>query len=110
MAGIQKPFTPLTAEAADRLPGHMGVYELGDGDGRVLRIGYAGGRSRYGLRGEVQQAMASSAATGFRIEVTTAYLTRYQELMMRHIALCGARPAENEDEPSLRFGRLSPGG
>lgn len=95
-------------EAVAELPGHMGVFELADADGRVLRIGYAGGRSRFGLRGEIEAALtATPDAAAFRIEVTTAYLTRYQELLMVHVADHGALPVANSDEP-MRLGRLSP--
>jgi hypothetical protein len=85
----------------------MGVYELGDAAGAVIFVGYAGGRSRFGLRGEIEaQAARFAAASGFRYEVTTAYLTRYQELLMAHRADFGTLPAGNGDVPGL--GRLSP--
>lgn len=90
------------------LPGHMGVFELADSDGRVLFVGYAGGRSRFGLRGEIQAAVGMlPGATGYRYEVTTAYLTRYQELLMAHRARDGALPPGNGEVAGL--GRLSPG-
>jgi len=86
----------------------MGVYELADATGAVLRIGYAGGRSRFGLRGEIAAAASALAgARAFRYEVTTAYLTRYQELLMLHQADHGRLPPHNPPEPGL--GRLSPG-
>ena len=96
------------AREAAGLPGHMGVYELADAAGRVIYIGCAGGRSRFGLRGEVQDALARiQGASRFRIEITTAYLTRHRELLMRHRAAHGELPAANEPVPGL--GRLSPG-
>jgi hypothetical protein len=96
------------ARLAAALPGHMGVYELADDAGRVIYIGCAGGRSRFGLRGEVQDALARiDGASRFRIEITTAYLTRHRELLMRHQAVHGGLPAANEPVPGL--GRLSPG-
>jgi len=42
-----------------------------------------------------------------RYEVNTAYLTRYQELLMTHRADHGALPPGNAEE-KLRLGRLSP--
>jgi len=106
---MPKSFKALSAEAVEALPGHMGVFELADDDDEVLFIGYAGGRSLFGLRGEVNEVMARTRATQFRVEVTTAYLTRYRELLMRHRAAHGALPAENNERDGGRLGRLSPG-
>lgn len=89
------------------LPGHMGVFELTDAAGAVIYLGYAGGRSLFGLRGEIESAAGRLDAEGFRYEVTTAYLTRFQELLMLHEARHGRLPAGNDPVPGL--GRLSPG-
>lgn len=90
------------------LPGHMGVFELADSSGSVLFVGFAGGRSRFGLRGEIEAAVGAQAgAARYRYEVTTAYLTRYQELLMAHRALSGILPPGNGAVAGL--GRLSPG-
>ncbi|HEX7035544.1 MAG TPA: hypothetical protein VF210_07205 [Pseudomonadales bacterium] len=95
-------------EAIDRLPGHMGVFELADQTGAVLYVGYAGGRSRFGLRSEIADALGRFPdAALVRYEVTTAYLTRWQELLMAHRADRGALPPGNADVSGL--GRLSPG-
>jgi len=103
-----KPWSPCEPGVLERLPGHMGVYELADADGTVLLIGYAGGRSRFGMRGEIAAAVERTpGAARFRYEVTTAYLTRYQELLMVHQAEFGWLPPGNAPEPGL--GRLSPG-
>ncbi|MEZ5559135.1 MAG: hypothetical protein R3E86_11435 [Pseudomonadales bacterium] len=102
---IDKLWQP--AADADALPGHMGVFELADAAGTTLLIGYAGGRSLFGLRGEVARALSENPqARSFRIEVTTAYLTRYQELLMWHQARYGALPGGNPPVPGL--GRLHP--
>lgn len=86
----------------------MGVFELADDQGRVVFVGYAGGRSRFGLRGEITSAFDTVAgARQYRYEVTTAYLTRYQELLMTHQATYGALPPGNG--PVAGLGRLSPG-
>lgn len=103
--GIDKPWQPLGGLAD--LPGHMGVFELSDRAGAVLFVGVAGGRSRFGLRGEIQAATARlPEAAGYRLEVTTAYLTRYQELLMAHRSGHGGWPPGNDPVPGL--GRLSP--
>ncbi len=102
---LDKPWQDLADSNA--LSGHMGVFELGDAQGKVLYIGFAGGRSRFGLRGEVAAAAARvPAARRYRCEVTTAYLTRWQELLMVHHADHGALPLCNDKVPGL--GRLSP--
>jgi hypothetical protein len=103
---LHKPWRPCAALNA--LPGHMGVFELADADGAVIYVGYAGGRSRFGLRGEIEAAVARmDGCSGYRYEITTAYLTRYQELLMAHQAARGSLPRGNAPVPGL--GRLSPG-
>jgi hypothetical protein len=106
---ITKPFTPFNEEEVARLPGHMGVFELGDENGNVLYIGFAGGLSLFGLRGELRALIGNSSATGFRCEVNTAYLTRYQELLMAHVAEHDRLPVENSEDGMPTLGRLSPG-
>lgn len=103
---LDKPWR--RCEAIDGLPGHMGVFELADHAGAVLYVGYAGGRSRFGLRSEIEHAVARFPdAALLRYEVTTAYLTRWQELLMAHRADRGALPPGNAEVTGL--GRLSPG-
>lgn len=102
---LTKPWQP--AASARVLPAQLGVYQLADADGRILYVGYAGGRSRMGLRGTVSEACAEiPGAHCFRVEVTSAYLTRYRELLMAHVADHGQLPEANAPEPAL--GRLSP--
>ncbi len=103
---LDKPWLPLDAAAG--LPGQLGVFELADDAGQLQYIGCAGGRSRFGLRSEVPAAAERiPGARRFRVEVTMAYLTRHQELLMAHQADEGALPPHNEPQP--RLGRLSPG-
>jgi hypothetical protein len=105
---MTKPWRTLTAEAVRGLPGQLGVFQLGDADGTVIYIGYAGGRSLFGLRSAVDEArVAIAGATQFRHEVTMQYLSRYKELLMLHVADNGKLPAQNRDAPSS-LGRLSP--
>jgi len=106
---LTKPWQPLTAEAVRALPGQLGVYQLDDGEGRILYIGYAGGRSLFGLRSAIAEAQArlGAAARRFRYEVNQQYMSRYEELLMLHIADHGALPPENCDAPR-KLGRLSP--
>ena len=105
---LTQPWQALTREAIDALPGQLGIFELADERGRVLYIGYAGGRSLFGLRSEVARAHARlPAARGFRCEITMQYLTRHRELLMLHVADHGALPEDNRSE-ELHLGRLSP--
>lgn len=90
------------------LGGHMGVYMLRSADGEVILIGFAGGKSPFGLRGELRaQLEKAQEATWFRCEVTTSYLSRYYELLMTHLYDHGTLPRDNQDDPQ-RLGRLHP--
>lgn len=111
MTGVRldKPWVDLTAENVARLAGELGVYHLADAEGRVLRIGYAGGRSLFGLRGELRAALVAREGERFRTEVTAQYLSRYEELLMIHVADHGWLPTGNAAESRRRIGRLSPG-
>jgi hypothetical protein len=102
---MTKPFQPLTEEAVRRLPGQLGVFELAADDGEVRRIGYAGARQPFGVRSALEPFVGRYPA--FRWECTTAYLTRWQELLMVHKASHdGALPPDNPESPG-QFGRLS---
>lgn len=107
---MTKCWQPLTAGEVRALTGQLGVYELADAAGTVVFIGMAGGRSLFGLRGEVEKALASppAGASQFRVEVNQQYLTRHQELLMLYVADHGALPVANRDAPPARLGRLSP--
>jgi hypothetical protein len=107
---IRRPWQDLTGEAVARVQGQLGVYELADAAGRTVRIGYAGGKSLFGLRGELEARLREGEATRFRYEVNTAYLTRYQELLMVYAARHGGElPPANRAAPPGRLGRLHPG-
>lgn len=111
MTGVRldKPWVDLTAENVARLAGELGVYHLADAEGRVLRIGCAGARSLFGLRGELRAALVAGEGERFRTEVTAQYLSRYEELLMIHVADHGGLPTGNAAESRRRIGRLSPG-
>lgn len=105
---IEKPWQRLTPEAVRALPGQLGVFQLGDAEGRVIAIGYAGGHALFGLRSAIEQArVAHAGAAQFRYEVTQQYMSRYEELLMLHRADHGALPVGNRDAVSA-LGRLSP--
>jgi hypothetical protein len=106
---MTKAWRPFTAEEVARVPGQLGVYELGNDDGRVLYVGFAGGRSTFGLRSELAKhvAVPTGGASRFRYEVNMQYTTRYKELLMAHAARHGTLPPGNRLNPPA-LGRLSP--
>lgn len=106
---MEKPWRALTPDAVAALAGELGVYQLADAEGRVLRIGYAGGRTLFGLRSELAAALAAGEAAQFRTEVTSQYISRYEELLMVHRADHGAFPPGNAADERHDLGRLSPG-
>ena len=103
---LDKPWLELNAEAVARVPGQLGVYQLADFAGELIYIGYAGGKSLFGLRSELQRHLGAAPAAHFRFEVNMQYLTRYKELLMLHRADHGQLPAMNATEPPVRLGRL----
>ena len=113
---LNKPWTRFDSTDARHLPGNLGVYELGDADGRVLYIGYAGGRSLFGLRGVLAghfdaaepNPVLRDRAVAFRYEVNQMYLTRWQELLSRYRADHGRVPEGNEAGAEVlpRLGRI----
>jgi hypothetical protein len=106
---LEKPWRELTAANVAGLAGELGVYQLGDAQGRILRIGYAGGRTLFGLRSELEAALTAGEAAKFRTEVNAQYLSRYEELLMAHKADFGELPPGNAADAHRRLGRLSPG-
>jgi hypothetical protein len=103
---LEKPWQPMTQENINNLSGQLGVYELGDDSEQVIFIGRADARSKFGLRGEMQQHL--NTARYFRCEVNMSYSTRYQELLMVFKADTGRLPELNKDPGYL--GCLSPPG
>ena len=109
---MTKPWRPLTPEEADKVAGNLGVYQLADDAGEVLYIGVAGGKSLFGLRGEIQAKAAEppAGATRFRLEVNTSYRTRLRELLMVHqFDHGGALPPLQPAEDGRGLGKISPG-
>ena len=102
---LTKPWLPIST-CDQVLKGQTGVFELADDQQRVIFVGFAGGKSLHGLRGEVlDNAKVMAASAFFRAEVTTAYHTRYRELLMWHQA-AGQLPPHSLVHS---LGKLSPG-
>ena len=106
---LSKPWTDLTVEAIEVVPGQLGVYEIGDDEGAVVRIGFAGGREPFGLRSALDAERVAGTGTRFRYELTHGYLTRWEELLMVHQATHGGLPPGNTDRRHP-VGRLRPDG
>lgn len=105
---MSKPWVALTRERIDALPAQLGVYEIGRGAGETVRFGYAGGNEPFGMRTALQRELADhGAGLFFRHEFTHGYLTRFQELLMTHVADHGELPPGNADHGGT-LGRLSP--
>jgi hypothetical protein len=105
---MSKTWIALTPQNVKRLSGQLGVYQIQDPSGQVIFIGYAGGRSLFGLRGELERELTSrKPGYSFRCEVNMQYISRYKELLMVHAADHGDLPVENRKfRPGL--GRMTP--
>ena len=105
---LDKAWTPLTDENLKSIKGQLGVYQLGSDDTGVTFIGCADARTLFGLKGELQAHLDEGSQTSFRVEVTSAYQTRYRELLMVFYADHHAYPRDNDESKLPRLGRLSP--
>ena len=107
---MTKPWVALTLDNIKKLPGQLGVFQLANAQSEIVYIGFAGGRSLFGVRSEVEQALKDTiaGATQFRVEINQQYTTRYQELLMAHVADHGDVPSGNKGGSLPKLGRLSP--
>lgn len=102
---LEKPW--ISSERVNEvLAGHMGVFQLANDNEQTIFIGFAGGKSRGGLKHEVAEMLATFPnAESFRYEITTSYWSRFKELMALHWA-------EHKSYPQLngqtQGGRISP--
>lgn len=100
---LNKAWTEASAAALGHLPGALGVFELRSSDGEISFIGFAGGRTRYGLRSAISDSIdllraAGDGPDGFRYEVNQMYLTRYVEVLEKYIQATGDIPPGNKAE------------
>lgn len=105
---LDKAWIPLNAKNLELVKGQLGVYELGSEVDGVTFIGCADARSLFGLKSELQAHLDKGATSCFRIEITSAYQTRYRELLMVHFADYQSYPRDNIEAELPRLGRLSP--
>lgn len=107
---MEKAWRPFSPGEVATTPGHMGVFEIADADHQLLDIGRAGGATRFGLRGELSDALTrwGDRAAFFRYEVTLAYWSRHQELLMLARHDTGSLPEGCSEEQAAQLGRISP--
>jgi hypothetical protein len=103
---LDKTWLTLNPLEVAKLGGQLGVFQLANGQGEVQYVGCADSRSLFGLRGELEVHLDHAAL--FRIEITSAYKTRREELLMLHHADHGAYPNLNTELEVRGLGRLSP--
>ena len=109
---LDKNWIPFQAESVNAMACHLGVYQLGNDDDEIVYIGVAGGRSLFGLKGELRSHLAAPplGATRYRFEVNMMYRTRHMELLAAFVHDHGALPAGNEDIDITTLGRIRPYG
>lgn len=110
---LKKPWEQFDAARWKELSGSMGVYELADAEGEVIYVGYAGGRSRFGLRGKISDhfgrdepnPVIRDRVARFRYEVNSMYYSRWVDLLSRfredHERLPAGNEASDEHIPTL---------
>jgi hypothetical protein len=106
---MDKAWVDMTEENVVRLPGCTGVYQIADADGNILDIGYAGGRSLFGLRSALADQLAAlGAGRKFRYEVTAQYMSRFHELVNIAFTDNGELPALLARRGVRATGRIKP--
>lgn len=106
---LDRDWRELTDSGLDEVGAELGVYEIADAQGTVLYIGYAGGRSLFGLRGELRSRLqALGPGRRFRTEINMQYLSRWNELLAVHLADHGRLPELQGADRPARLGRISP--
>ena len=106
---LRAPWRELTPEEVARVPAQLGVFEVALHDGPTVFIGYAGGRSAFGLRGEIERLRRTHPDQRllFRHEVNMQYLSRWRELLMVHVADTGSLPRWQPPEDARGLGSLA---
>ncbi len=106
---LDKPWQRLEDAAIDALPAQLGVYHVAGDEGEVLSVGYAGAREPFGMQSALRREMEQhdGSATQFRYEFTSNYRSRWDELLMVHLADHGELPEPQRAE-AARVGRLNP--
>ncbi len=107
---LEKSWQPLSADVVKSVAAQLGVFQVSNDEQEIIYIGYAGGKSVWGLRGALQEQLASLGdGHYFRIEINQQYLSRWEELLKIHMGDHGALPPGNTDHRPRRIGKLSLG-
>ena len=109
---MDKPWIPLNQISLQNIAAHMGVYQLADRTGKIVYIGVADAKTKFGLKGELEKILAVplAGATHFRIEVNMAYRTRWIELLQAYRHDYGSLPERNTNIDIRMLGQLRPAG
>ncbi|MBI2887957.1 MAG: hypothetical protein HYY02_12205 [Chloroflexi bacterium] len=112
---IRMPWAEFDPANPRALSGSNGAYELEDAEGRVVYIGYAGGKDLFGLRGKIIRHFSDQepnpAIRGrvrrFHYEITSMWLSRWVELLGRYRENNGGRlPEGNVAAPEEHIPKL----
>jgi len=108
---LQKEWIKFSRENLEQISGHLGIYQLANPKKEIVYIGMADGRSRFGLRGELETWFdcPSLKFDRFRVEINMAYWTRYQELIQVFYNDFERLPEGNKEINVASLGRLRPG-
>jgi hypothetical protein len=107
---LEKQWQLLCMENISALEAQLGVYQLADVDHRIVYIGYAGARTLFGLRSSLEDDLnrLGNQPLYFRTEINMQYISRYEELLMLHVADYGTLPEHNQHMDQTRLGKLTP--
>lgn len=108
---LQKAWIEFSRDNLNKISGHLGVYQLANAEEEIVYIGMAHGRSRFGLRGELESWLdqPSLIFDRFRVEINMAYWTRYLELIQVFYNDYERLPEGNKEISETSLGRLRPG-
>lgn len=106
---MTKPWQTSSADELAVAPVQTGVYEIGDADGTVIDIGFAGATEPFGLRSKLEALANEYAIDGmqFRYEINVQYISRYTELVLAHRSRFGELPAKVAERGEEFRGRLA---
>jgi hypothetical protein len=107
---LEKDWQLLCPENISSLEAQLGVYQLADANHQIVFIGYAGARSLFGLRSSLTEDLArwGNGPQYFRVEINMQYISRFEELLMLHVADFGTLPEYNQNLDQTHLGKLTP--